>query len=161
MTRPTERLTRPKARPPGPPHVVVTAECAAIGSDVLGALDRLGLAAGDSYLVIDPAGIQDQARARTTDPRTSHQAAASIDELPKRQRDVLEAFHRWGAMHDEQLVRRYREMRGVRPQSESSIRTRRGELVVQGFLRDSTRKGATLSGRKAIVWETTPRGGGR
>lgn len=155
MTGSPHRLIRPHARHP---HPVIR-----LGADVRDALERLGVKPGDPFLVtVVP---ETEARARKTDPSTSHAAAASIDELPKRQRAVLDIFHLFtGPMTDENLVMKY-EARTRNPhdasrrQSPSGIRTRRAELVAQGFLRDSQRKGKTRSGRSAVLWELTPKGG--
>jgi hypothetical protein len=127
------------------------------------ALVQLGIAPGEPFLV---AAVPDtQARARRTDPSTSHAAAATIDDLPKRQREVLDVFHRWsGGMTDVQLLERYDavvRLASKRRQSPSGVRSRRAELVAQGFVRDSGRKRKLPSGRMAVVWELTSRGGGR
>lgn len=154
MARPVERLERP-ARTAG-------ATTGALGWRVEQALDRLGVAEGEPFLVM--AVERDSARARASDPSTSHAAAASIDDLPTRQREVLDVFHRWqGGMTDVQLVERYdavARLSSKRRQSPSGVRSRRAELVTQGFLRDSHRKRKLPSGRQAIVWELTPKGGG-
>lgn len=157
MARDLRQLRRPHARHP---HPVI-----ALGAGVRDALVALGVKPGEPFLVMAPE--PEQARARRTDPKTSHQAAASIDDLPKRERDVLDIFHLFtGPMTDENLVMKYDARTrspgaGMRRQSPSGIRSRRAELVAQGFLRDSKRKGKTRSGRSAILWELTPRGGGR
>jgi hypothetical protein len=98
------------------------------------------------------------AHARTTDPITSHEAAASIksEELRRSQQAVLAMFHSFGPMHDQLLVERYgytTSSRGLPVQSESGLRTRRRELVDQGMLEDSGRKIVLDSGRKSIVWK--------
>lgn len=100
-------------------------------------------------------------RARTTDPETSHLAAASIDESTLRdsQRAVLRVLRNVGVgMTDETLIATYRaawsrDARGRIPQqSESGIRTRRKELATMGLVVDSGERARLASGRNAIVW---------
>jgi hypothetical protein len=98
------------------------------------------------------------ARARSSDPWTSHAAARSLDPatLRETQRCVLDCFRRFGAMHHERLVDEYdsgRRVLGWRIQSVSGLRTRTKELVDAGFLRDSGRTVRLRSGRRSIVWE--------
>jgi hypothetical protein len=95
---------------------------------------------------------------------TSHEAAASVRDLTEKQQAVLAFFQHYGPMTDEQLNRRYRHAEtnearhwipGLLPsQTDSGLRTRRHELVEQGRLRDSGRKGTTRAGRASIIWET-------
>jgi hypothetical protein len=98
-------------------------------------------------------GSRTRARARRSDPITSHEAAAafSVSQLRASQYEIFRLFSLFGACHDEQLLERARQ-HGVR-QSESGIRTRRHELVERGLLKDS---GTTVtlpeSGRQSIVW---------
>ena len=96
------------------------------------------------------------ALARTTDPETSHAAAASITGLTARQDAVLRVFKRNRfPMTDVSLCAMYENSvrRGVVPaQSVSGIRTRRAELVDRGLLVDSGNRARLASGRKAIVW---------
>lgn len=97
-----------------------------------------------------------EAHARTTDPITSHEAAASIgsDKLRRSQLAVLSMFQRFGPMHDHDLVDRYTasSSSSLIDQSTSGIRTRRKELVRSGVLEDSGEKGILPSGRRAIIW---------
>jgi hypothetical protein len=104
-----------------------------------------------------------KARARTSDPTTSHEAAASVKELTQKQTAVLDLFRARGPMTDEQLVLAYREAEmssdATPKQAPSGIRTRRNELVQRRLLaRVAYRR--TESGRRAIVWgarrEETP-----
>lgn len=87
--------------------------------------------------------------ARTTDPETSHQAAASVHNISYVQRTVLSVL-RVEPMTDEMLVHivNYRTL-----MSPSGIRTRRAELVALGLVRDSGERAILKTGRKAIVWE--------
>ena len=96
----------------------------------------------------------ERARARTTDPYTSHLAAASLgeDKLRESQAAVLRFIKRCGSAgcDDGKLVTSYN---GLVPQSPSGLRTRRAELVRRGLVRDSGRITVMPSGRKAIIWE--------
>jgi hypothetical protein len=98
-----------------------------------------------------------EAHARTTDPETSHVAAASVKELTKAQTAVQRLFAFGTGWADYQLVseyqHRHRAMPGLYPRlSESGIRTRRKELVDKGVLMDTSRRVKMPSGRMAIVW---------
>lgn len=101
----------------------------------------------------------DRANARTTDPITSKEAAASIksDAIRRSQEAVLGMLKRYGAMYDQQLVDRYlyySTIDGDIPtQSESGIRTRRSELVSKGLVKDSGDKALLPSGRRTIIWK--------
>ena len=94
--------------------------------------------------------------ARSTDPETSHVAAASITELTRKQQTVLMVIHQEGPITDHALNCVYNDpfLRTWRPpQSESGLRTRRSELVRKGLVRDSGKRETLPSGRKAIIWE--------
>lgn len=91
----------------------------------------------------------EHAVARNSDPETSHQAAASVVNLPERQQAVLDVLASLGAMTHERLIRDYTGMK----QSVSGLRTRCSELVKQGRVRDTGRREKLASGRSAIVWE--------
>jgi len=97
------------------------------------------------------------ATARTTDPSTSHEAAASITGLRERQRRILEILRASDGMTDEELVAAY--VRSDAPyQTPQSVRSRRSELRDLGLVRDTSRRRPMRSGRQAIVWvvETGP-----
>lgn len=100
--------------------------------------------------------------ARTTDPATSHEAAATVTKLGDKQTAVL-CIHRDNpaGITDEQLIEQYREAIDLDPavpdQTDSGIRTRRAELVKLGWLEDTGRKGLTASGRGTIIWGLTAR----
>lgn len=89
--------------------------------------------------------------ARSSDPDTSHEAAASLDDqrLSECRRKILELL-RSGPATDEEIARA--ECWEEFPQSPSSLRTRRAELVDVGLVLDSGATRPTLSGRKATVW---------
>lgn len=93
---------------------------------------------------------------RRTDPDTSYEAALSLssERLSWCRRMIL-ALLRQGALTDEQIADRWAEVGS--PQSPSSLRTRRAELVDAGLVRDSGRHGLTRSGRRTIIWEPVPR----
>lgn len=92
--------------------------------------------------------------ARTTDPITSHLAAASLDgiKLTAIEKAILELLKI--PMNDEDLVTTYQEAMnlGLAPHSSpSGIRTRRNHLHMKGRVRVlGTNK--TISGRTARVW---------
>ena len=103
------------------------------------------------------------ARARRTDPETSHEAAESIGELQKRERQIaiLQLLRSLKKATHRTLVRAYvREMReGTLPlQSTSGIRTRCSELRDAGLVRDSGEREVLPSNRRAIVWEVSEEG---
>ncbi len=89
-------------------------------------------------------------RARRTDPQTSHDAAASVDNVTITQSYVLQALRK--PRTDPELIEAYRNIRKAPPASESGIRTRRAELVDKGFVVDSGVRSITPFGRQAIVW---------
>lgn len=89
-------------------------------------------------------------RARRTDPETSHEAAASVDNITATQSFVLQALKK--PRTDPQLIEAYRQLKKAPPASESGIRTRRSELVEKGLVVDSGTRSRTPFGRKAIVW---------
>lgn len=101
-------------------------------------------------------GFVDEARARSTDPETSHAAARSVKDLRSSQADVLVVLRRMVPMTDEELVETYQDLARsgfVRSQSPSGIRTRRSELVELGLVEDSGQRETLRSGRRAIVWK--------
>lgn len=105
------------------------------------------------------------ARARRTDPITSHVAAESLDPATLRanQNDVWRTMIKYGPMPDFILVRLYKaeaDAGNVVPQSDSGIRTRRSELHRRGFVRFASRASEhgdgyvlTDTGRPAMLWE--------
>lgn len=110
---------------------------------------------------LDDGGLFDRARARTTDPGTSHAAAQSVKpKLRDKQQLVLQCMkHRCepAGVTDTDLVLAYQRWCSQSEfpprQSESGIRTRRKELVDAGLVRDTGRRERLPSGRQAIVWE--------
>jgi len=100
--------------------------------------------------------MTDTARARRTDPITSHQAAASIDgeRIRLSQHAVLRHFRRHGPMTDTELIEGYD---GKIPQTDSGLRTRRSELVKKGLLVDTGRRELLETGRSSKVWGLPPK----
>lgn len=97
--------------------------------------------------------------ARKTDPETSHAAATSLGDLRASQREVLQLFHRFGALDDRSLIACAAHA-GVR-QSDSGLRTRRAELVRLGLVYDTGRRvvpGGRPPHRPRIVWAMSPAG---
>jgi hypothetical protein len=90
-------------------------------------------------------------RARTTDPDTSHAAAASVTSLANTQRGIYMLLSLDGPATDEELLYRWHE-RMAAPMSPSGLRTRRSELVDMGYVRDTGDRRPLQSGRNAIVW---------
>jgi hypothetical protein len=88
------------------------------------------------------------ALARTTDPDTSHEAAASVTNSAKVQAAILDLLsHR--PFTDDELSRLLAYRMTVSP---SGLRTRRAELVRLGKVVDSGERVRLRSGRRAIVW---------
>lgn len=90
------------------------------------------------------------ARARNTDPLTSHLAGASVGDVTKTQQYILRALRR--SRTDVELVEAYNSLKTAPRASESGIRSRRAELVRKGLVVDTGRRVRLDSGRYAIVW---------
>lgn len=100
--------------------------------------------------------IRFRAIARTTDPITSHQAAASVREITKTHERVLEVLERYGPATDEEIERYYfnlAELFDWPKASPSGLRSRRAELVTLGKVFDTGQRGKTASGRQTAIWE--------
>ena len=97
----------------------------------------------------------EQARARSTDPGTSHAAAESVtaEKISASQQRVLYWLKR---SSDSGLTQS--DMTDFARQlefSDSRIRTAVKELVRKGLVQDSGRRATLPSGRRAIVWQVT------
>ena len=95
-----------------------------------------------------------EARARTTDPHTSHAAARSLipSRIRRAQAAVLRTLTAIGPCTDHELV----EKMGLEGEyvSPSGIRTRRSELVILGRARDTGKLAkSAISNRQCILWE--------
>lgn len=90
------------------------------------------------------------AKARLTDPQTSHDAAASVTNVTETQKYILKALNR--PRTDPDLADAYLNIKNAPLASLSGIRSRRNELVVKGLVEDSGERVKLPSGRKAIVW---------
>jgi hypothetical protein len=90
------------------------------------------------------------AKARNTDPITSHLAAESVRDVTATQEYVLKALRK--ARTDVELVEAYNSLKTAPRASESGIRSRRAELVRKGMVFDTGRRVRLDSGRYAIVW---------
>lgn len=106
--------------------------------------------------------MPERARARNTDPSTSHAAALSVSDLRPKQRAVLRVLRWKGPMSDDALCQSYREAQKVAPahvppQSVSGIRTRRSELAAARMV-EPDGEVRLRSGRMAILWKPTTKG---
>lgn len=97
------------------------------------------------------------AHARTTDPLTSHEAAASVTNVEKTKLGIKYLLM-VSAKTDQELVKAYAEGSelGKWPHaSESGIRTRRAELVAEGIVEATGERVKLASGRFANTWRMT------
>ena len=97
--------------------------------------------------------LETVAKARRTDPQTSHDAADSVEDITATKRHILKLLRT--PKCDEQLVVMFRANGPVdlRMKSESGIRSRRAELVREGRVADTGKRIKLASGRQAIVWK--------
>lgn len=89
-------------------------------------------------------------RARSTDPKTSHDAAETVADITITQAYILKALTK--PRTDSQLIEAYRKLKRAPLASESGIRSRRAELVAKGLVVDSGARGLTPYRRTSIVW---------
>lgn len=92
----------------------------------------------------------DVARARTTDPETSHEAA-TVTNTNALQRRVLVLLMS-GARTDEELLDLHRAGWPDTPVSPSGLRSRRAELVRMGYVEFADEHRTTAAGRRTRVW---------
>lgn len=109
--------------------------------------------------MMDGDGGPTPARARRTDPETSHAAAAGVTlKLTENRAAVLRMFGDGDKLTDEEIRRIYRirnRLDGTTtypPQSDSGLRTRRSELVKMGLLYDTGERVRNDAGNMCIVW---------
>lgn len=93
--------------------------------------------------------LADEARARRTDPITSHEAAASV-KVRRSQEQVLAVIGKYGPCTHEQLIKHVKAA-GI-TMTDSGVRSRCHELVEAGLVVDTGEKGLTQAGRKTTVW---------
>ena len=100
-----------------------------------------------------------RAHARHSDPQPSHEAAAKIStvRITDLHAHIFSRFLVHGPMTDEELISRVE----IQPRpSDSSIRSRRSELVAKGHLRSQSAitgvYGATSRGNRATIYEVQP-----
>lgn len=98
-----------------------------------------------------------EARARSTDPEPSHEAAERVTGEGARQSqlDVLHTLRSQGPMTDERLLDAM-EFRGARS-SPSRVRTARKELMEAGLV-EACGEGQTARGNRATLHRITARG---
>lgn len=95
------------------------------------------------------------ARARSTDPQTSHEAAEKVRGITAVQSTILMILWTRGPMTDPQIAEHYynRVADGSAPNhSESGLRTRRKELVDLGYVAATGDREKLDTGRTATVW---------
>lgn len=99
----------------------------------------------------------ERARARQSDPVTSHEAA--LEQRPAKvgavQRVILDLLDHFGPLTDEQLVARFDEhvaaAEDAPPVTPQSVRTRRAELVLDGKVR-AAGLSRSARGNRARTW---------
>jgi hypothetical protein len=95
------------------------------------------------------------ARARSTDPQTSHDAAASVTHVSETQAAIL-VLLRSTPMCDERLVEQYRTwepLENLPKATDQSIRSRRAELVRMGLVVAADYRERMSTGRMGQVWQ--------
>lgn len=107
------------------------------------------IADGEVIALIDFVERQLAARARRTDPETSHEAAASVVNMTEKRQAVLDCLRAIGQGHDQAILDAYRSM-SLPEQSDSGIRSRRAELVRMGHVVD--RGVLLINGQQHTVW---------
>ena len=96
-----------------------------------------------------------EARARKTDPSTSHEAAKKVTNTARVQNIILSILRARGPLTDPQIAEQYynRVADGSAPlASESGLRTRRAELVKKGLVHPTGGREKLYTGRTATVW---------
>jgi hypothetical protein len=93
------------------------------------------------------------AKARKTDPVTSHVAAQSVKNVTSTQAVILQLLDVPYGMTDVALVKAYNKVKDAPRASDSGIRSRRAELAAMGKVADTGNRVKLPSGRHAIVWQ--------
>lgn len=95
------------------------------------------------------------AQARSTDPQTSHDAAASVNNISKVQKAIMSLLQA-SPMCDEKLIGQYRIWQQTDDRfpavTDQSIRSRRAELVAMGIIEAAPYKEQMSTGNWANVW---------
>ena len=91
-------------------------------------------------------------KARLTDPKTSHLAAESVENVSETKKIILTWLATNYGLTDVALVKAYNGLNKARRSSESGIRSRRAELVAAGLVVDTGDRVKLPSNRLAIVW---------
>jgi hypothetical protein len=100
-----------------------------------------------------------EARARSTDPDTSHEAARSIGSLRLNEvREAILALLRVRPLADWMLVEFYSMDASLPKQSPQSIRSRRADLVRMGLIVEDGTAPHPETGRRHTLWRATPAG---
>jgi hypothetical protein len=100
-----------------------------------------------------------EARARSTDPDTSHDAARSIGSLRLNEvREAILALLRVRPLADWMLVEFYLMDASLPKQSPQSIRSRRADLVRMGLVEKDGTAPHPETGRRHTLWRATPAG---
>jgi hypothetical protein len=100
--------------------------------------------------VLQTWAAEPKARARQTDPATSHVAAASVQNLTETQTLILQLLGENGPLTDIELFTAWpKDWPTV---SMSGLRTRRSELHEAGKVVDTDHRRLSPSGRPCVVW---------
>jgi hypothetical protein len=89
--------------------------------------------------------------ARVADPETSHEAAASVENVTVVQDRILHLLDLMGPATDEQIIHQYRVAYGY-DATDQSIRSRRAELVRSKHIEFSGIFGLSSSNRRSREW---------
>lgn len=99
-------------------------------------------------------GRRDEAHARDSDTQTSHEAAATVD-VARDRRAVLMLLAYLGEATDQHIEANAWRVEHGTPQS---LRSRRAELMREGYVEVASSDGRTSSGRRCRVFRLTRRG---
>lgn len=90
-------------------------------------------------------------KARNTDPQTSHEAAASVQNITEMQSRIYGLLKLHKGLCDQQLIGKFHNAGYYF--TDSGLRSRRAELVAAGLVKDSGNRIKLNSGRNSIIWE--------